>query len=1116
MYDKDTQISTAETRERESLPRGICEAKRSNYSTGESTKFRFVFFFSIILGSFLFVGIGQASAATYYVSPTGSNTSPYDTWEKAANLPSTAITAGNTDVGGDGPHVMYIAPGTYADNISIADSDWVNSTIVGTNAYGSTADAVQGQVTLSIATAHPFYTNQTGITVKNLSFTGTNSTHDNMYIVGENFTGVNLYVYNSGRNNVYTSNAIDFSLIRSLFAGAAQHNLSLSGVSNGSITDSVIRNSTQILGGTYGILFSSTGTLDIYNCVVMGTSQYGIFNSSTGTVNLKNSYISGGIGSGSYTPIKNTGTINATNNLLMGTYYDYEIFTGTLPTIDEGNIKTSSPRFKTQLMPGTLVLTIDDHNAIDYVESLESLFASYGVKGTWFVDSLTLETSHPEYIDRINSIISRGIFSVGGHSYSHSNLSLTGDIYTITKADATIDINRTADTITVTPGGTITGFKAKSLATIKTALEGFGCTVGSYPSGLRQDALGEMMADSGGAQGSPYSPQILIDESASTGYFKTEIADSKAFLEANLTSYTGKSFSTPGGSTSSAVEAAVKNSGWLSKRDVTRLPYTLNSINIFEMGVISTMDVIGDTDEATRSAIRDILQTASQYGVLFSLMDHEDNFTLSNWEILLAIARNEFPELLVTDMDTAIDSIRNDGVWTTVDGSIYTRERIDQSDYHLRSTSPAIDAGTSISLTTDYSGNSIYGAPDIGAYEYQPPFTFTANDIPTTGSVRLYSDGKYRMTTASSTADVANFSVTPAEGSYYATTTQYMDITLNTWETTGDKNKEWTATSTAGDFLTHATSTIYTIGDLLPDTYYAFKLDGTASTTAITGYGSTICNTNGSCLSDTNGSLTFTYTGGYSTHTFALTKDTTAPASFSLTTPADKGSIQKGGTLSWSASSDTESGLAPYELYIDNTLITSTTDTSVSVPTTISCSNTHSWYIKALDNNDNSTNSNTQSFTIQCGFSHTYPNVTPVVATPPSTPTPPSTSSSLSSVQIASILSVLTSFGVDADTMAKVQTALTGTPSTIQPQATSFARDLKLNTTGTDVKALQQYLNANGFTLSATGPGSSGNETTFFGPATTAALIRFQKANNITPAVGYFGPVTRAAINSTR
>ncbi|HMP19277.1 MAG TPA: peptidoglycan-binding domain-containing protein [Candidatus Paceibacterota bacterium] len=77
-----------------------------------------------------------------------------------------------------------------------------------------------------------------------------------------------------------------------------------------------------------------------------------------------------------------------------------------------------------------------------------------------------------------------------------------------------------------------------------------------------------------------------------------------------------------------------------------------------------------------------------------------------------------------------------------------------------------------------------------------------------------------------------------------------------------------------------------------------------------------------------------------------------------------------------------------------------------------------------------------------------------------------------------------------------------------------FTRDLTLNSVGNDVMQLQKYLNANGFLLATSGPGSLGNETNFFGPLTRDALARFQVANGIVPSVGYFGPITRAFISS--
>jgi len=77
--------------------------------------------------------------------------------------------------------------------------------------------------------------------------------------------------------------------------------------------------------------------------------------------------------------------------------------------------------------------------------------------------------------------------------------------------------------------------------------------------------------------------------------------------------------------------------------------------------------------------------------------------------------------------------------------------------------------------------------------------------------------------------------------------------------------------------------------------------------------------------------------------------------------------------------------------------------------------------------------------------------------------------------------------------------------------APPFTRNLQLNTAGEDVRALQSFLNANGFAVAASGSGSPGNETTTFGMATYRALVSFQAAHGL-PATGYFGPLTRKLI----
>lgn len=79
--------------------------------------------------------------------------------------------------------------------------------------------------------------------------------------------------------------------------------------------------------------------------------------------------------------------------------------------------------------------------------------------------------------------------------------------------------------------------------------------------------------------------------------------------------------------------------------------------------------------------------------------------------------------------------------------------------------------------------------------------------------------------------------------------------------------------------------------------------------------------------------------------------------------------------------------------------------------------------------------------------------------------------------------------------------------------AYNFTRDLELGMSGADVKELQKYLNGAGYIVANSGVGSIGHETTLFGDLTKIALKKFQTANKISPATGYFGPLTRNFIN---
>ncbi len=72
-----------------------------------------------------------------------------------------------------------------------------------------------------------------------------------------------------------------------------------------------------------------------------------------------------------------------------------------------------------------------------------------------------------------------------------------------------------------------------------------------------------------------------------------------------------------------------------------------------------------------------------------------------------------------------------------------------------------------------------------------------------------------------------------------------------------------------------------------------------------------------------------------------------------------------------------------------------------------------------------------------------------------------------------------------------------------------FLRDLELGMSGDDVLVLQNILiklESGAVSLELKKIGATG----YFGNYTKNALIEYQKLNNIVPAIGYFGPITRA------
>lgn len=136
---------------------------------------------------------------------------------------------------------------------------------------------------------------------------------------------------------------------------------------------------------------------------------------------------------------------------------------------------------------------------------------------------------------------------------------------------------------------------------------------------------------------------------------------------------------------------------------------------------------------------------------------------------------------------------------------------------------------------------------------------------------------------------------------------------------------------------------------------------------------------------------------------------------------------------------------------------------------------------------------------------------------PPTTTTTPTSTTGPLPTSTAGLQELLASLQATLNTLIGQATAqgitIPGITSSSNPYL--FTRNLTIGSTGSDVTALQHYLNTHGFPLAALPgyAGSLGYETRYFGVKTQEALAKFQKSVGIVPPVGYFGPITRGWIN---
>jgi len=513
-----------------------------------------------------------------------------------------------------------------------------------------------------------------------------------------------------------------------------------------------------------GISIQGTGTYNIDNNQWVGTAHAAVSPFGTpasGIVNVRNNIMlacsAHPASTGVVISFSSGQTSTCTDNIVSVSAANPVDPIGTADT-DTGNIIITPSDYAASGRHGYFCMSLDDASDVtwetlygtDGTDGLMAIAEASGLRVTWCVDS-SRAANMPANIRLAHS---RG-HEIGAHTRTHTDLNFTGKIFDVVKTSNTITINRTANTITLSGGGTVANFRSKSLATIKTELEGFGCTVtpvANYNTGavngISSGVYGEAIANATAVS------QIDCYTGTSTeGYVWSEVDGSINELEAMIGGgYKIRSFAYPFGSgngTVPGIMAEIKGGQILSSRRTsidTASSQQLANFNPQSLASFNSLDAKanstgGDTTEDIRANVSGLMAYLCETGAIVSTYAHgiiELNY--EQWATIIDEAKKWAGKVSLMTNGDAMEAV----IAETVDDGDGTRSKVwaDGGNYHPQPTSPCIGAGVLIPAIheaatpyTDFDGKVLYftDSIDIGPYQTGSDTKTITSDYSPTG-----------------------------------------------------------------------------------------------------------------------------------------------------------------------------------------------------------------------------------------------------------------------------------------------------------------------------------------------------------------------------------------------
>ncbi|MBE0534669.1 MAG: hypothetical protein IH624_03305 [Phycisphaerae bacterium] len=685
------------------------------------------------------------NAATYYVSPSGLNISPYDTWAKAANLPSTAVTAA---AGATGPHTVHIGAGMYIGGISINHANHDGLTVTGAGRdktilspasgaviTGSVAnDVTIAGMTLTKGGATRVFHGETSITgwvMEDVDFVGLSDHSSNVIrVLGGSITFRHCRVF-SHRNTTYAvQQAGDAATVWDHCVFAPAKTSHSSGI----------------------VFYGGTGTAVYANCAIVGAHDAAL-RIDSGTVTASNCVLQGGARNVAAVTVTQTGgTLNLQNNhIITGPWKTNSATSGT-EAVDTGNIVTDAwPVYRKPARRGWILPCVDDGSNVAYAMLLEAVLADYGMKGTFF--TWTIDPVIPR------AMLRRGVMEIGWHTRSHTNL--THD-HAVAVTYAGADTNPTVE---LTAGGalqfrTTEGNDDADIDTTNASYDTIGEIVAAAPANwtLAKSTTNGQTATS--TSDSALVTSLLVAgptavpcdldfdrTSYNAGLFKDELLDPRTAWAATMNAlggitdpqtsavYAVRTLACPYNGMDDDVSAAIRLSGYVMGRGnpegvatAIKLPYG-NDVDLYRAGTLAVADYLdAETEDGVRQKARRLAVIAVENGFAIPILSHTvDQLSIEEWGWACDEWSKFGDSLVVTSHQIFADTVRDSGLWTDDEDGTFSRTYTEYTDYRpvydTYGASPLVNAGTNLGtayqLDFDGRNQNAHGSGwEIGPYLY--------------------------------------------------------------------------------------------------------------------------------------------------------------------------------------------------------------------------------------------------------------------------------------------------------------------------------------------------------------------------------------------------------------